>query len=147
MWRRLLKYSAWTGTGLAALFIMVALGGYVWLLRSLPEKEGELPVAGAVAKIEILRDDIGLVTIRAESHADAIFGLGYVHAQDRLAQMDLLRRVGTGRIAEVLGRAGLGSDRLFRQLEFERLSRAAIAHLEPETRALMESYAAGVNAF
>lgn len=147
IWRRLLKYSGWFFVGLLFLLIVTSFGGYLWLLRTLPQTEGEVSVAGAHAPIEILRDDRGLVTIRAESYADAIFGLGYVHGQDRLAQMELLRRVGSGRTAELLGRAGLRSDRLFRQLEFERLSRAAEAHLEPETLAVLERYAEGVNAF
>lgn len=145
--RRLLKYSGWTLGGLLLLLLIAGIGGYLWLLRSLPQTEGEIVVAGAQAPIEILRDEQGLVTIRAESHSDAIFGLGFAHAQDRLAQMELLRRVGTGRTAELLGQAGLRSDRLFRQLEFERLSRAAEAHLEPETVTLLQRYASGVNAF
>jgi len=125
-----LRLLAWIGGGLLLLLLLGGVTGYFWLLGSLPQRDGELVVAGAAAPIEILRDERGLVTIRAESHSDAIFGLGFVHAQDRMAQMELLRRVGTGRAAEIAGRAALRSDRLFRQLEFERLSRAAEPHLE-----------------
>lgn len=146
MWKRLLRFFAWSLSGLLLLLLVGGLAGYLWLLRSLPQ-DGEVSVSGPQAPVELLRDRHGLVTIRAASLADAIFGLGYAHAQDRLAQMELLRRVGTGRTAEIVGRAGLRSDRLFRQLEFERLSRAALSHLEPETRDLLESYARGVNAY
>ena len=142
-----LRLLAWIGGGLLLLLLLGGVTGYFWLLGSLPQRDGELVVAGAAAPIEILRDERGLVTIRAESHSDAIFGLGFVHAQDRMAQMELLRRVGTGRAAEIAGRADLRSDRLFRQLEFERLSRTAEPHLEAETRKLLERYASGVNAF
>ena len=147
MWRRLLRYAGFAVGGFLLVLLLCGIGGYLWLLGSLPQTEGDVSVVGAEAPIEILRNDHGLVTIRAESHRDALFGLGYVHAQDRLAQMELLRRIGTGRTAELIGRAGLRSDRLFRQLEFERLSRAAEAHLEPETVEALTRYAQGVNAF
>lgn len=144
---RLVKWSALGLTGLLVIALLVAAGGLVWLRGSLPQTEGEVRVNGPDAPLEILRDERGIVTIRAESHSDAVYGLGYAHAQDRLAQMELMRRVGTGRTAEVVGRMGLSSDRLFRQLEFERLSRAALDHLEPQTLAVLEAYAEGVNAY
>lgn len=145
--RRILK---WAGVGLGGILVAAVLaagGGLLWLRGSLPQVEGEVRVGSPSAAVEILRDPQGLVTIRAESRLDALFGLGYAHAQDRLAQMELMRRIGTGRTAEVAGRASLRTDRLFRQLELARLSQAAVAHLEPETLAALEIYAEGVNAF
>ncbi|WP_366556156.1 penicillin acylase family protein [Aquibaculum sediminis] len=144
---RLLKWSALGLGGLLLILLLALAGTLFWLRGSLPQTEGEVQVASPVGEVEILRDPQGLVTIRAQSHADAIYGLGYAHAQDRLAQMELMRRLGTGRTAEVVGRMGLRGDQLFRQLEFARLSQAAIEHLEPETLAVLESYAAGVNGF
>ncbi|MDX2223425.1 MAG: penicillin acylase family protein, partial [Rhodospirillaceae bacterium] len=85
--------------------------------------------------------------IAAASHADAYFALGFVHAQDRLFQMELMRRTGQGRLAEVIGRPGLGTDRFMRTLGLYRLAEDAVAALDPGAREAVERYAAGVNAF
>jgi penicillin amidase len=104
----------WTLGGLAALggFLVLAMGGgYLWLRGSIPQIEGEIIVAGLEAPVEVLRDSDGLVTIRAENDHDATLALGYVHAQDRLAQMDFMRRMGTGRLSELLGESTANLDR------------------------------------
>src|SRR4051812_27187635 len=95
--RRALK---WIGRGLAALaalMILAAVGGYFWLRTSLPQVGGSISVAGLSAPVEIARDDRGVPTINAKSLNDAYFALGFAHAQDRLFQMELMRRVGAGR--------------------------------------------------
>ncbi|HUQ24296.1 MAG TPA: penicillin acylase family protein, partial [Burkholderiales bacterium] len=99
------------------------------------------------APVEILRDANGIPHIFARSIADAYFGLGFVHAQDRLWQMETSRRIGSGRIAEVVGAGGLGFDRLMRTLGLRRTAQANLAHFDAETRSLLDAYTAGVNAF
>jgi len=130
-----------------ALAVLAAAGGYLWLRGSLPQLEGEVELAALSAPAEILRDGDGLITIRAETETDAAVALGYAHAQDRLWQMDFSRRAGAGRVAEVVGARGLALDRFMRTLGLYRVAEANLASLPPDTRAMLEAYAAGVNAF
>lgn len=132
---------------LAALLVAaVAFVGYaVW--RTFPRESGEIRVAGHAASIRIETDAHGVPTIRARSIPDAMFGLGYVHAKDRLWQMEFQRRVGAGRLAEILGRDLVPADSFLRTVGFRRAAEASWTSLSPESRRLMEAYARGVNAF
>src|SRR6185295_7749521 len=127
--------------------LAVAAGGYVFLRQSLPRVEGELSVPGLSRPVEILRDAYGVPHIFAASLEDAHFALGYVHAQDRLWQMEMNRRVAAGRLAEVLGPGALESDRFLRTLGVRRVAQANLERYDAETRQLLDAYAAGVNAF
>ena len=130
-----------------ALVILVVGAGYLWLARSLPDSDGEVAVAGLRAGVEIRRDDDGIVTILAETEEDAAFALGYAHAQDRLWQMDFMRRTGAGRLSEVVGAGALPIDRFMRTLGLYRLAEANLQHLDTPLRATLEAYAAGVNGY
>src|SRR6185369_4364799 len=128
--------------GLAA-----GLAAYAYLRQSLPRTMGEIVVAGLSQPVEVLRDAYGIPHIYAASLEDAHFALGYVHAQDRLWQMEMNRRIAAGRLAEVLGPRALESDRFLRTLGVHRVAEANLAHYDGETRRLLDAYAAGVNAF
>ena len=113
---------------LAAIVVLIALGaaaGAHYLRRSLPQMDGSIRVAGLAAPIEIVRDADAIPHVFAANKADALFGLGYVHAQDRLWQMELQRRIGHGRLSEVLGEATLPQDRFLRTVGFGRAARSA----------------------
>jgi len=135
------------------LIVVVVLGGfaaggtYLWLRGSLPVVEGEVALDGPRGPIEIARDGDGVPRIRAIGEHDAFFALGFVHAQDRLWQMDFLRRLGAGRLSEVVGRPTVRSDRLMRTLGLYRLAERQFATLKPETRAAIGAYTDGVNAY
>jgi penicillin G amidase len=122
-------------------------GGYLFLLASLPQIEGSIEVAGLEAPVTIVRDRFAVPHIEAANARDAYFALGFVHAQDRLWQMEFQRRVGAGRLAEVVGAEGLPADRFMRLLGLYRLAEASLAHLEPETVEILGAYTAGVNAY
>ncbi|MDX2223261.1 MAG: penicillin acylase family protein, partial [Rhodospirillaceae bacterium] len=96
--------------GLIGLGLGTALGIAGWLVAaaylSLPQADGRLALSGLAAPVTVARDGYGIPRIAAASHADAYFALGFVHAQDRLFQMELMRRTGQGRLAEVIGRPG-----------------------------------------
>ena len=104
-------------------------------------------VDGLQQSVEIVRDPEGVPHIRAGSEADALFALGYVHAQDRLWQMEFQRRIASGRLSEVLGSQAVETDRLMRTIGFARAAASAAQSLSPETRHLIGAYIAGVNAF
>ena len=133
--------------GLIAIIVIVLGGGYVWLRGSLPELSGKIAVAGLNGRVEIVRDRHAVPHIYAASVADAAFGLGYAHAQDRLWQMEMSRRVGAGRLSEVVGPPGLGIDRFLRTLSVYHFAESAVAGLDGATRTQLEAYAAGVNSF
>ena len=132
---------------LIALVAVVGVGGYLWLRTSLPQTTGTVAVPRLGARAEIVRDGDGIVTIRAQSEADAFYALGYAHAQDRLFQMDMMRRLGAGRLSEVVGAATVDIDKTMRILGLYRLAEANLATLPSDMRAIVDAYAAGVNAF
>jgi len=134
---------------LALLFLaaIVIAGGYLWLRSSLPQTDGTIAVRGVNAAVTITRDAHGIPTIKAASDADAAFGLGYVEAQDRLFQMDLMRHYGAGRLSEWFGAAALDPDKSMRTLGLYRAAEAQYPLLSPELRAVFDAYAAGVNAY
>ena len=114
--------------------------------RRLPSTRGRLRVAGLQAEISIARDRWGIPHIDASNDADAWFGLGFCHAQDRRFQLELLRRAGRGTLSEILGPATLSIDRLSRTLGFRRLAIAQRPLLHADVASTVEAYVAGVNA-
>jgi penicillin amidase len=132
---------------LAALAALAAAGMVLHLRRSLPVLEGEIAVAGLSGRVEILRDPYGIPHIFAASIEDAQLALGFAHAQDRLWQMEMNRRIGSGRLAEILGPRALEADRFLRTLGVRRVAEANLRRYDKETLALLQAYAAGVNAF
>ena len=145
--RAFLKWSCRVAIALVVLAAAVAAGGYLWLRGSLPEIDGERAAPGLAAPVEVVRDRHGIPHILARSEEDALFALGYVHAQDRLWQMEMNRRIGAGRLAEVLGAPALGTDRLLRVLGLYRRAEATFAHLSPGARRRIDAYVNGVNAW
>jgi len=141
--RRFLRISGY----LAALSAVLIASAYFYLRQSLPKTEGEIRLAGLTAPVEILRDRYGIPHIFAPSLEDASYALGFVHAQDRLWQMEMSRRVAAGRVSEVVGAGGLETDRFLRTLGVRRAAQANLRLLDGETVRLLEAYAAGVNAF
>lgn len=131
------------------LFLALLLGfsGYLYLRASLPQGEGRIALEGLSAPVEVVRDGKGVVRIRAATLKDLFFAQGFVHAQERLWQMEFQRRVGQGRLSEILGEATLPQDRFLRTWGFYRAARAAYGRLYPEEKEAVDAYAAGVNAF
>ena len=126
-------------------FIVVA--AYVYLRQSLPTVAGEVKVSGISSPIDIVRDADAIPHIFAATRLDALYGLGYVHAQDRLWQMEFQRRIGHGRLSEIFGAATVPQDRFLRTVGFGRAARSAWDHLSDDSRQQIEAYVAGVNAF
>jgi penicillin G amidase len=113
----------------------------------LPALSGTTHVGGLESDVEITRDRFAVPHIFAKKEVDAAFGLGFVHAQDRLWQLELNRRLGSGQLAELFGREALDEDRLFRTLQLRRIVAANLTALDYETQATLAAYARGVNAY
>ncbi|EHM02162.1 penicillin amidase [Acetobacteraceae bacterium AT-5844] len=126
----------------------VAAGGTAALLWStLPPREGRFELAGLSAPVEIVQDEYGIPRISAASEQDAATALGWLHARDRMFQMEMMRRNASGRLSEVAGPAALRLDRFSRTLGLAQSAEADYAALSPETRAMLDAYAKGVNAW
>ncbi len=137
------------GVGIVVLLaIAVLIAAFLWYRSaSQPQIDGKLQLAGPEAPIDIVRDAEGVPHIYAQSAADAYFALGFVHGQDRLWQMELNRRIPAGTMAEILGPSAEPTDRFLRTLGVRRNAEAILQNLAPDTRAALEAYAKGVNAY
>jgi penicillin amidase len=132
---------------LVVILAAASAGGYVYLRRSLPQTSGTVRVEGLSGPVEIVRDADAIPHIFASAKHDALLGLGFAHAQDRLWQMEFQRRIGHGTLSEVFGAATIAQDRFLRTAGFGRAARSAWERLPGDARAQIEAYIAGVNAF
>jgi penicillin amidase len=141
-----LRILAWI-LGIAAAIGVIAIAAAWLVLRaSLPEIAGKAALAGLSAPASIERDAAGVPVIRGATRADVARATGYAHAQDRLFQMDLLRRVGAGELSALLGSGLLDRDRRIRLHQFRRRARATLGALDPKEQVLLQAYADGANA-
>lgn len=125
--------------------IILFIGLYFLFGASLPEKSGDIEISGINATIEILFDEKGIPQIWAENEEDAWFAVGWLHASDRLFQMELTRRVAAGRLSELFGDMTLSFDRKQRLVGHHIIAEKDIVNLKDPTKKLLKSYASGVN--
>ena len=144
MARRALR---WFVGALLVLLMVVVVGGVWFIRRPWPQTEGTLTLEGLQAPVTVLRDAHGIPYIYAENEHDLFFAQGYVHAQDRLWQMDFQRRVGLGRLSEILGEATLETDMFLRTVGTNRAAQRDYENASDATKAILQAYADGVNAY
>ncbi|MBS1828447.1 MAG: penicillin acylase family protein [Acidobacteria bacterium] len=140
---RILRIVNW---GVALALVGVAALVYWYAYRPLAALSGTVSL-GVAKAAKIVRDAEGLPHIEAASAEDAAYLQGYVHAQDRLWQMDALRRLAAGELSEILGAAGLESDQESRRMRMRRLAEFHAASVKAEDRVLLSAYARGVNRY
>jgi penicillin G amidase len=133
-------------TGGLLVMVVVALAAWWWAHQVLPRTEGTQAMPGLKAEVRIARDGLGIPTISASSLADAAYGLGVAHVQDRLWQMETHRRIGAGRLSEAFGEGALETDRFLRVLGVRRTAALQWAQASPGAREMLLAYTAGVNA-
>jgi len=141
-----MKILKWTLSIVLALFIIVALGGYLWLKSSVPDYDGRI-AAPVAAPVKILRDGYGVPYILAESERDGFTAVGYAMAQDRMFQMELIRRATRGRLSEVLGPDLVEVDRLFLALTAVKGLDEYYVEQRAELKECAEAFSKGVNLF
>jgi penicillin amidase len=141
--------SWWQKTLLAMAGLAGIAGGayYLFIRRPLPRRRGTLRLYGLHETVEIITDRYGVPHIYAQNEDDLYFAQGYIHAQERLWQMELNRRTGSGRLAEIFGPIALELDRFCRHLGMHRAAAAEAARLSSRNRRMLDAYARGVNAF
>lgn len=133
----------------AALVLAIALAAvrFVVIPRSFPTLDGNVRLDGLDGPVEVYRDNLGIPHLYASSEHDLLMAQGFVHAQDRFWQMEFQRRIGSGRLSELLGEASLETDRFIRTVGWHRTAAEEVELLEGQDRELLEAYAAGVNAY
>ena len=117
------------------------------LTSAIPDTYSSISVSGLSEPIEIFRDHYGIPHVRTRTTEDAFFAQGFVTAQDRLWHMEFDRKRGAGRWAEMMGEPAVEQDKLMRRFRLEDSARADYQASSPETRAMFDAYASGVNAF
>jgi len=132
---------------LAAVLIAVVVIAFVTVRKSFPDTSGEVRINALHNKVAVLRDGKGIPQIYADNSEDLFFAQGYVHAQDRFFEMDFRRHVTAGRLAELVGKGALDTDKYVRTLGWRRVAEQEVALLDPQTKSLLDSYSRGVNSY
>ncbi|HEX9029731.1 MAG TPA: penicillin acylase family protein [Anaerolineales bacterium] len=127
--------------------IIFAAFGFFTVRASFPQTNGEIHLAGLNGPVEIYRTTLGIPQIYASTQHDLFFAQGYVHAQDRFWQMDFWRHIGSGRLAEMFGKSELKTDSFLRTMGWARVAQQELDKIDPDTKAILQAYADGVNAY
>ncbi|MEJ2723093.1 MAG: penicillin acylase family protein [Deltaproteobacteria bacterium] len=141
-----MKVLKWAASIFLSLVIMVCVAGYVWVKSTVPDYSGEI-TAPVRAPVKIVRDAYGVPYVLAESEEDGFVGVGLAMAQDRMFQMELIRRAAQGRLSEVLGPGLVETDKLFLALTALKSLEEHYRELSPELKLCMEAFSKGVNLF
>jgi penicillin amidase len=132
----------------ATLLIIFLIGGYVMyrmLNTSLPVYEGEFKATGLKENVEVYFDSLAVPYIFANNDVDAAFALGFLHAQERMFSMDLIRRAGEGRLSEIFGKETIPFDKMFKTVGIYRTAKMIEEKMNPEVLNLLKAYSEGVN--
>lgn len=139
------------GLGIVALLVIVAAGGFAYVrhlaTRGIPDYDGKLQLSGLTAEVTVYRDQYAVPHIYARNERDLYMAVGYCMAQDRLFQMDLIRRVTMGRLAEVVGEKAVKIDHLMRALRIPEKSQLMISKTDPAILSQAAAFCEGVNQF
>lgn len=137
----------WGAAGLTALLFLAIGGVHLWLALPAPPLGGRESVVGLGDSVVVLWDSLAVPHVAARSGDDLFTAVGYLHARDRMWQMDLLRHAAEGRLSELFGVRTVWTDRSLRVLELPRIARRLVGGSSPAGRRALEAYARGVNAW
>ncbi|HET7176792.1 MAG TPA: penicillin acylase family protein [Gammaproteobacteria bacterium] len=135
----------WGGAAAGVLLVFLLLA-YGFLRGAAPRLDGHVKLPGLSAPVTVTRDALGVPSVTATDRIDVARVLGFLHAQDRFFQMDILRRLAAGELSELVGSAALGVDERDRLFRLRAVAQQVVAEASPEQRALLQAYTAGVNA-
>ena len=153
-WRQ--TFRSWPGYARTSLYAVVVLvlilvaalvTGFMLTHRPLPQTTGELAVPGLASEVTVVRDEFGIPQLYGDSMDDLMRAQGFVHAQERFYEMDIRRHLTAGRLSEMFGETTLETDELIRTMGWRRVAGQEMALVGPDTRAALEAYADGVNAY
>ncbi len=135
--------------GMGVLALTALTGGLATytVRRSWPQETGIIKLPGLKDKVEVFRDKWGVPQIYASNQHDLFMAQGYIHAQDRFWQMDFWRHIGSGRLAEMFGKSQSNTDKFLRTLGWARVAQQELKQADPNTIAILQAYADGVNGY
>ena len=139
-----LKTAVFSILNLAAL---LAAYVYMRLKRSMPVTDGEVELEGLSAPVEVTYDRAGVPHVKADSDEDGLRALGYVVAQDRLVQLEMLKRFASGTLGELISLLALDIDRFMRTIGFSRIAREFYLNMNEESRRMVQAFTDGINAY
>lgn len=147
----MMKVLKWIFIGLITLLLIAAIGGWFAWQSASPNYNLDTTLSGLGATVEVYYDEYGIPHIYGDHETDVYRAMGYVHAKDRLWQMELVRRIAPGRLSELFGEATVETDRFFKTLGLTAYSEASVermnAQMDPHIRSLVEAYIDGINQF
>ena len=133
---------------LVLVIVVAGAGTLTWLtVRAHAPATGTIQAPGLTAEVVVRRDANGIAHLTASTPADLFFAQGWVHASERMWQMEVWRHISAGRLAEMFGESQLDADRFIRTLGWRQAAERDLAELDPDARAVVEAYATGVNAW
>jgi penicillin amidase len=141
-WKR---WSFYAAGGLVLILLLGSLSGWLYLRGSLAQLDGERQASALHGPVTVERDERGVPMVSGQDRLDVAYAIGFVHAQERFFQMDLLRRTAAGELAELFGPRAVPLDRAHRLHRFRAHAQARLASLAPGERAFLDRYVAGVN--
>ncbi len=146
-WPRAARWATYAVIALVLLLVLASVAG-AWLVRRpLPQVEGTIEVPGLTGEVVVIRDAQGIPQLYADSMSDLMMAQGFVHAQERFYEMDVRRHITAGRLSELFGADTVETDRFVRTLGWRRVAEEELPLLQPQTRAALDAYADGVNAY
>ncbi len=146
-WPRPARWSAYAVVALVLLMVVGLVTAVVLVRRPFPQVEGSARVPGLTGEVEVVRDERGIPQLYADTTADLMAAQGYVQAQERFYEMDVRRHMTAGRLSELFGEDTLEIDEFVRTLGWRNVAEQELPLLEPQTRAALDAYAVGVNAY
>ncbi|GAA4120726.1 penicillin acylase family protein [Nocardioides fonticola] len=144
---RPMRWTVWVSLAVVLVLLAATAAGVVVVRRSFPQTTGTIAIPGLEGRVEVVRDGAGIPQIYGDSLADIARAQGYVHAQERFFEMDVRRHATAGRLAEMFGADAVESDAVVRTMGWRRVAEQELGLIKPETRAFLEAYSAGVNAY
>ncbi len=146
-WPGWARASAYVAVIVVLALIALLVAGVVVARRPLPQVDGTLKIDGLADKVEVLRDEHGIPQVYADNAADLFLAQGFVQAQDRFFEMDFRRHVTSGRLSELLGDSTVATDLYIRTMGWRRVAAREYDLLAPSTKAYLNAYSDGVNAY
>ena len=144
---RMARVTTYVAAGLVVVLVATLVTGVVLVRRPFPQTTGASELPGLAGDVRVVRDEHGIPQLYGDTVDDLMRAQGYVHAQERFFEMDVRRHATAGRLAEMFGKDALESDEYVRTMGWRRVAEQELALVKPETRAALDAYAAGVNAY
>ena len=146
-WPRWGRWATYAAVGVVLLLVATFVAGVVVVRHSFPQTDGDLALPGLESRVSVLRDDHGIPQIYASSSDDLFYAQGFVQAQDRFFEMDVRRHTTAGRLSELFGEATLDTDKVIRTMGWRRVAEQEVSRLKPSTKAYLQAFSNGVNAY